>query len=399
MEKKFQKTREINKRETVKTKGLCPLAKKCGGCDFQGVPYEKQLQEKQNRVEELLGEFGKPMPILGMEDPKYYRNKVHHVFSLDMKGHPAHGIYEERSHNLLQTEECILEDEMGQAIIQTIFSLLRSFKITVYDEDSDYGLLRHVLVRRGFTSGEVMVVLVVTSPIFPSKNNFVKALRAKHPEITTVVLNVNDKNTSMVLGGRNIPLYGPGFIFDMLAGCRFRISPDSFYQINPVQTEKLYKTAIDFAGLSGAETVLDTYCGIGTIGLAAASEAGRIIGAELNPNAVKDAVSNAKANKIENATFVCMDATKFMVEAAAKGDKVDVVFMDPPRSGSTEEFVNAVGKLAPKRVVYVSCDPETQARDLTWFKKIHYNVEKIQPVDMFPFTKHVECVVLLSKLI
>lgn len=362
------------------------------------MPYEEQLAKKQKWVKGLLGEFGKPLPILGMENPKYYRNKVHHVFSRDRRGTIISGCYEARSHKVVDIEECMLEDLKSQEIIKTIKGMLRSFKILVYDEDTGYGLLRHVLVRRGFASGEIMVVLVVASPIFPSKNNFVKALRQKHPEITTVILNVNDKNTSMVLGERNITLYGPGFIKDTLCGCTFRISPNSFYQVNPVQTEKLYNTAIEYAGLKSTDTVIDAYCGIGTIGLVASKRAGKVIGVELNADAVRDARVNCKENRITNAEFYQGDAGEFMTRMAENGQKADVVFMDPPRSGSTEQFMDAVATLSPERVVYISCNPETQARDLRYMQKKGYRVEKIQPVEMFCFTEHVETVVLMSKV-
>ena len=375
----------------------CPVSRKCGGCDLQGKPYREQLAGKQKYVEELLGDFGEVNPIIGMEDPKYYRNKVHHVFARDRKGNILSGCYEEHSHRVVNIDECMLEDKRSQEIIGTVKSLLHSFKIFIYDEDTDRGLLRHVLVRRAFATGEIMVVLVVTSPIFPSKNNFVKALRDKHPDITTVVLNINDKDTSMVLGERNITLYGPGFIRDTLCGCSFRISPDSFYQINPVQTEKLYKNAIEYAGLTGRETIIDAYCGIGTIGLVASKKASHVIGVELNGDAVKDAVINCKENKITNAEFYKADAGDFMAGMADSAEHADVVFMDPPRSGSTEKFMDAVAKLAPDRVVYVSCDPSTQARDIKYFAKLGYHVRRIQPVDMFPATRHVETVCLLSK--
>ena len=375
----------------------CNISKKCGGCQFQGIPYKEQLKKKQKKEQSLLGAYGKVCPIIGMENPYYYRNKVHAVFDRDRKGNIISGIYEEGTHRVVPVENCLIEDEKSQEIIRTIRGMLKSFKIRTYDEDTGYGLLRHVLIRRGFSTGEIMVVLVTGSPIFPSKNNFVKALRKAHPEITTVVLNVNDRQTSMVLGDREKPIYGPGFIKDRLCGCMFRISPKSFYQVNPVQTEILYQTAIDYAGLTGKETVIDAYCGIGTIGLIAAKKASKVIGVELNKDAVKDARINAKENKITNAAFYQGDAGRFMVEMAAKGEKADVVFMDPPRSGSTEEFMDAVAILNPDRVVYVSCNPETLARDLAYFKKKGYRAEKAWAVDQFPATSHVETVVLLSK--
>ena len=378
-------------------KQICSVAKKCGGCQYQGVAYQEQLKRKQKMEEDLFKKFCKVEPIIGMKNPCNYRNKVQSVFGRDRKGNIISGTYEANSHRIVSVEECMIEDVKAQEIIRTVRKLLPSFKIKTYDEDSGYGLLRHVMVRRGFKSGEIMVILVLGSPILPSKNNFVKALRKEHPEISTVILNVNDKKTSMVLGDREITLYGKGFIRDELCGCTFRISPKSFYQVNPVQTEVLYQTAIDYAELTGKETVIDAYCGIGTISLIAAKHAKKVIGVELNGDAVKDAKINAKENNISNAEFYKGDAGEFMVKMAENGQKADVVFMDPPRSGSDEKFMSSVVKLNPKRVVYVSCGPDTLARDLKYFSKNGYKVKKIQPVDMFPFTEHCETVCLLAK--
>ena len=375
----------------------CNISKKCGGCQFQGIPYKEQLKKKQKKEQSLLGAYGKVCPIIGMENPYYYRNKVHAVFDRDRKGNIISGIYEEGTHRVVPVENCLIEDEKSQAIIRTIRGMLKSFKIRTYDEDTGYGLLRHVLVRRGFSTDEIMVVLVIGSPIFPSKNNFVKALRKKYPQITTVVLNVNDKKTSMVLGERDIVIYGKGYIRDTLCGCTFRISPQSFYQVNTVQTEILYKTAIEYAGLGRKETVIDAYCGIGTIGLVAAKRAKNVIGVELNPDAVRDARINAKENKITNARFYQGDAGEFMENMAENGEHADVVFMDPPRTGSDKKFMSSVIKLNPSRIVYISCGPETLARDLEYLTKHGYDVRKIQPVDMFSFTDHCENICLLTK--
>ena len=385
--------------ETKNNKNIitCPYAKKCGGCQYQGMDYTAQLKKKQKEMNKLLKDFGKPEPIIGMKDPLHYRNKVHAVFGRTRKGEIISGTYEAGTHKIVNIDECMIEDEISQSIIRTIRGLLRSFKIRTYDEDTGYGLLRHVLVRRGFTTGQVMVVLVLSSPILPSKNNFVKALRKEHPEITTVVLNVNDKKTSMVLGERDIVLYGKGYIEDILCGCTFRISPQSFYQVNPVQTERLYQTAMDYAELTGKERVIDAYCGIGTIGMVAAKKACEVIGVELNRNAVKDARTNVKLNQIKNITFYEGDAGRFMVSMAEEGEKADVVFMDPPRSGSDEAFLSSVIRLAPKRIVYVSCGPDTLARDLKYLTRNGYQVRKMQPVDMFGFTEHCEMVVQLVK--
>ena len=375
----------------------CTVSKKCGSCQYQGISYKEQLEVKQKKMNKLLKKFANVKPIIGMENPFYYRNKVHAVFDRDRKGNIICGTYEAKTHKVVPVEECLIEDKISQEIIRTIRDMLKSFKIKTYDEDTGYGLLRHVLVRRGFSTGEIMVVLVAASPIFPSKNNFVKALRKKYPQITTVVLNVNDKKTSMVLGERDIVLYGKGFIRDNLCGCSFRISPQSFYQVNPVQTEILYKTAIEYAGLGRKETVIDAYCGIGTIGLVAAGKAKNVIGVELNPDAVHDAKINARENKITNTRFYQGDAGEFMEKMAEEGERADVVFMDPPRTGSDKKFMSSVIKLAPSRIVYISCGPESLARDLEYFTEHGYTVRKIQPVDMFSFTDHCENVVLLRR--
>lgn len=375
----------------------CSVSKKCGSCQYQGVPYKEQLAAKQKRMKKLLGKFANVKPIIGMDAPFYYRNKVHAVFDRDKKGNIICGTYEAKTHKVVPIEECMIEDKISQEIIRTIRDMLKSFRIKTYDEDTGYGLLRHVLVRRGFFTDEIMVVIVIGSPIFPSKNNFVKALRKKYPQITTVVLNVNDKKTSMVLGERDIVIYGKGYIRDTLCGCTFRISPQSFYQVNPVQTEILYKTAIEYAGLGRKETVIDAYCGIGTIGLVAAKRAKNVIGVELNPDAVRDARINAKENKITNARFYQGDAGEFMENMAENGEHADVVFMDPPRTGSDKKFMSSVIKLNPSRIVYISCGPETLARDLEYLTKHGYDVRKIQPVDMFSFTDHCENICLLTK--
>ena len=379
--------------------GSCPVYKKCGGCQLQNLSYPEQLRFKQNKVVRLLKGFGRVEPIIGMDDPYHYRNKVQAAFFTNRQGKIVSGVYQSGTHRIVGIDSCQIEDRLADEIIVAIRKLLPSFRLTTYNEDTRKGFLRHVLVKRGFATGEVMVVLVTGTPIFPSKNNFVKALRGQFPQITTVVQNINPHKTNLVLGDRETVLFGRGYIEDVLCGCRFRISPRSFYQINPVQTEVLYGKAIEFAGLKGDEIVLDTYCGIGTIGIIAAKRgAGRVIGAELNGDAVRDAVVNAKANGLDNIRFFKGDAGDFMTAAAEESEKPDVVFMDPPRAGSSETFLDALIKMLPKTVVYVSCNPETLARDLGYLKKHSgYKVRKIQPVDMFPHTHHVECVVLLSK--
>lgn len=375
----------------------CPLAKKCGGCQLQNMTYERQLKWKQARCEILLKKFGKVEKIIGMENPYHYRNKVQAAFGRLKNGKIISGVYQSGSHRIVSVDSCMTEDEIADKIIVDIREMLPKFKIWTYDEDRGTGFLRHVLVKRGFSSGEIMVVLVGASGYFPMKKKFTAALLEKHPEITTVVLNINPKDTNLVLGEKEEVLYGSGYIEDTLCGCIFRISPKSFYQINPVQTEKLYGKAMELAQLDKSTSVLDAYCGIGTIGLVAAKTAGRVIGVELNRDAVKDAISNCKRNGMENARFYCADAGDFMQELAENGEKLDVVFMDPPRSGSSKKFIDSLAIAAPERVVYISCNPETLARDLNMLTHKGYKVKKICPVDMFPHTNHIETVCLLSK--
>lgn len=389
--------KEMEKKGNRKS-SLCPAAKKCGGCQFVDMPYKEQLKRKQRQAEQLLKAFGKVMPIIGMEEPAHYRNKVHAVFDFQKGRGIVSGIYQEKSHCVVPVEGCLLENEKADAIIRSVRELAKSFKYKAYDEDSGYGLLRHVLIRVGHVTGEIMVVLVLGSPILPSKNHFIKELCKLHPEITTILINVNSKRTSMVLGEKEQVIYGKGYIEDELCGRRFRISAKSFYQVNSIQTETLYQKALSYAALTGRETVVDAYCGIGTIALAAAGQAKKVIGVELNQDAVRDAVTNAKINQIKNADFYLNDAGRFLTQMAEAGEQVDVVFLDPPRSGSTEEFLDALLRINPKRVVYISCEPETLARDLKYLTgKSDYRVQEITPVDMFPFTENIEAVCFLSK--
>lgn len=377
----------------------CPVYRKCGGCQLQNMDYERQLHWKQDRCQKLLGSFGKVLPILGMEHPYHYRNKVQAAFGFDKRsGKIVSGVYQSSTHHIVPVNSCMTEDKKADEIIVSVRKLMKDFKMTAYDEDMGRGFLRHVLVKRGFVTNEIMVVFVTGTPVFPAKNNFVRALLKLHPEITTMIQNVNTKPTSMVLGEQEKTMYGPGFIVDRLCGCQFRISAKSFYQINPVQTEVLYGKAVEFAGLTGTEQVLDAYCGIGTIGIIAAKSAGNVIGVEVNPDAVRDAISNAKVNDAKNIYFYRADAGEFMAGMAEEKEHCGVVLMDPPRAGASEQFLRSLCALAPERVVYISCNPETLGRDLQFLKGKGYRAEKIQPVDMFPHTNHVECVVLLTKV-
>ncbi len=361
------------------------------------LSYPEQLKFKQAKVVKLLGSFHRVNEIIGMKHPFHYRNKVQAAFGKTRGGEIISGVYQSSTHNIVKTDCCFIEDEKADEIIVTIRKMVKDFKLTVYDDQKGNGFLRHVLVKRGFATNQIMVVLVTGTGVFPSKNNFIKELLKKHPEITTIVQNVNNKFTSMVLGEKETVLYGNGYIEDVLCGLTFRISPKSFYQINPVQTEILYSKAIEFANLKGSEKVIDAYCGIGTIGMVASKSAGQVIGCEVNPDAIRDAKVNAKINNINNISFVCADAGEFMLGMKEQGEECDVLLMDPPRAGSNKKFLSCAVALAPGKIVYISCNPETQQRDLYYLIKNGYKVKKIQPVDMFPYTAHVETVVLLQK--
>lgn len=385
-----------NKSQNNKNSKCC-VSHICGGCQYIDMPYEKQLELKQQQMEQLLSPFGYVERVIGMENPYHYRNKINVSFRRLKDGKVIAGRYEEGTHNVLSVEECYIEDKRTASIIKSIAELIRSFKMQLYNEDTGTGLIRHVQIRTGYRTGQIMVIIVTATPVFPSKNNFAKALVKRHPEITTIVQNINDKNTSMVIGARNQVIYGKGFIEDILCGKRFRISPGSFYQVNPVQTEVLYQKAIKYADLKKKEVVIDAYCGIGTIGIIAADKAKQVIGVELNSAAIKDANINCRMNKLENVDLYNNDAGKFMADLAEQEEKIDVVFMDPPRSGSDEAFLSSVVKLAPKKVVYISCGPESLARDLKYLTKNGYKVIMIQPVDLFPMTGHTEVICSLSR--
>lgn len=382
-----------------RVKPPCPYFYECGGCQLQHMNYEAELGFKENYVRRLLSKFGSFSGVIGMDNPWYYRNKVISTFGYDRGNRVVSGIYSESSHRLVPVDVCMIEDEVADKVIVSIRKLVSDFKIRIFDEDKGRGFLRHVVIRRGHYSGEIMVTLVVSSFEFPSKGNFVKALVKKHPEVACVVLNLNKRRSSVVLGNEERVIYGKGFIEDKLCGLNFGISSRSFYQINSVQTEVLYDKVVEFAGLSGEELVLDAYCGVGTIGMVVAGRARKVIGVEINADAVKNARLNAKKNDISNISFVCADASDYMVDMAKDGVGVDVVLMDPPRDGSEERFLDSILKLKPKRVVYVSCGPYALARDLEFLTRHgEYRVVDMVGVDLFPHTYHVETVVRLEKL-
>lgn len=374
----------------------CKYAKKCGACQLSNMTYEKQLSFKMANEIKLLGRFGKVEEIIGMDKPYFYRNKSQYAFGV-YKGKTVAGVYQSSTHNIIDIDSCLLTDEKADEIFTVVKKLLKSFKLKPYDEKTGQGFLRHLLIKTAFRSGETMVVIVTASREFPKKRSFINALVKNCPYITTVIQNVNSKFTSMVLGDTGEVLFGGGKITEELCGMKFRISPKAFYQINPVQTEILYGKALEFADFNGTEEIIDAYCGTGTIGLIASSKVKSVIGVEINKDAVKDAKENAKLNNVQNIEFYSADAGKFMTELSKEGRKIDAVIMDPARAGADIPFLSSLIRLSPQKVVYVSCNPETLARDLRYITKNGYKVRKIQPVDMFPHTEHIETVVLLTK--
>ena len=373
----------------------CPFFRSCGGCKYYHDDYAYSLREKQKKVNGLLSTYGRVHPIIGMEDPFRYRNKATSEVRYDFrKGRHFSGKYSPNSHKVAKITDCLIESRKSNEIVNSIVNLMSSFKYQAYDEDRETGLIRHIQVRNNKNMTQWMVVLVVADYHFPSKKNFAKALVKLHPEIRTIVLNLNNNKTSMVLGERNETIYGPGYLTDTINDLSFKISPSSFFQVNNVQTEVIYQKVLQLANLKGTETVLDAYCGIGTIGMALSGKAKSVIGVELNKDAVRDAIDNAKFNKIENVRFVQADATDYIVD---NDQQLDMVIMDPPRSGSDERFIKALIDQKINKVVYVSCNPEALADEMDQFIKGGYRATDFYPIDNFPFTDHVETVVLMSR--
>ncbi len=332
--------------------------------------------------------------VLGMKDPFHYRNKVYATFRKTKDNHLTAGMYQEGSHRIVPVTDCLIQNEKANAIIQDFVRIADRMKLTAFHEDTGFGILRHLYIRVSHSDGSVMLVIVIGARELPGSRKLVQELRKIHPEIQTIIVNQNSRRTSMILGDREKVIYGSGFIFDEIKGVRFRISSRSFFQVNPVQTEVLYQTALDLAELKQNEEVLDLCCGIGTITLLAAKRVKHVTGVEVVPQAIKDARENAKHNNISNASFVCKDITDYLSEHTIHPD---VIIADPPRSGLGESVCHALGHSGTRRIIYISCDPVTQSKDCTIIQTYGYNIKRIIPVDMFCFTNHVETVVLLTR--
>ena len=374
----------------------CNVYYQCGGCHLQHMTYEGQLQFKTNVVKKLYKEAGfeniKVNKCIGQDVPYFYRNKIQSPVKRSGKNIIA-GFYKEDSHEIIPFDKCYVQDELSNKIIKAVVVAMKENKIEPYNEDLETGIVRHILIRRA--SKETMLVLVTKVNSFAGRNNFVKSIRNKVREITTIVQNINPRHTNVILGEKENILYGKGFIVDTLCNINFKISPKSFYQINKEQCEKLYNKAIELATLNKDDIVLDAYCGIGTIGMIASKKAKLVYGVEIINDAIKDARINAKNNNINNAYFYCADAKDFMRKY--DGEAMSVVFVDPPRKGCSEQFLNSLVHFKPKKIVYISCNPETQVRDIKYLMDKGYTFNEVHPFDMFPQTFHVETIVLLER--
>ena len=386
-----------------RTTPQCALHRRCGGCQIQALSYEKQLSYKQQKVRENLiriGGFSEPevLPVLGMENPYHYRNKAQFPFGKDKEGRIVTGFYAGRTHTIVPGTDCAIGVRENKEILELILQFMNRHGIEPYNESTGKGLLRHVLIRKGFATGELMVCLVINGRSFPKAELLADAL-FKIPGMTSFSLNINRKNTNVILGEEVIPVRGKTYITDRIGDISYQISPLSFYQVNPAQTEKLYRTALDYAQLTGNETVWELYCGIGTISLFLAQKAGKVFGVEIVPQAVEDARRNAELNGMENVEFFEGKAEEVLPEKYEKeGIRADVIVVDPPRKGCDEACLNTMLKMEPERIVYVSCDSATLARDLKILcEDGRYQIEKVQPVDMFPHTAGVETVVKLVR--
>ena len=375
----------------------CNVAKKCNSCQLNNLSYSEQLKYKQSKCIKYLGSFCRISDIISMETPFAYRNKAQAVFKRERDKSISWGLYKSTTNTLVKTKECKLHTKHSNEIFNTLCALFKSFKIAPYDPFRGTGFVKSVVVREGFHSNEVMVIINGADSLFPAKKTFVSALLKKHPYITTVVTTVNKDRRKLFIGKTASVLLGDGYIKDTLCGKTFIISPQSFYQINPIQTQKLYTKAIELAKLDGTQTVLDSYCGVGTIGICASDNAKKVYAVESVKDAIIDAKKNAKLNNVKNIEFVCADAKDYIEYLKNENEKIDVAFVDPPRAGCSKEFLQSVIDMKIKTVVYVSCNIETQSRDLRILKQNGYKIEAIQPVDMFPHTNHIESVVLLSR--
>ena len=390
---------ELSKSSLKRLNPSCPYFYDCGGCHLLHMSYDEQLRFKENHVQNCIKRIGgidkEVLPIIKMEKPCKYRNKVQVSFSKDYKGNVIGGFYKEKTHQIIDNEKCLLENEVAEEIISFFKSLIVKYNIEPFDRSSNNGTIRHLLIRTGYYSKEIMLVIITKSKYLPKQKELIQELTKKFPNIVSIIHNINEGRTNHILGNVEKCIYGKNYIEDILCGLKFRISSKSFYQVNPIQTEILYNEAIKAAKLTKEDNIIDAYSGIGTIGLIASKYVKSVVGVEIVKDAVLNAEVNSKINNITNAKYYVDDASKFMINYI-KNNNANVVFVDPPRNGLEKKFIEALLISKPEKIVYVSCDPSSLARDLKLLKE-QYDIISIQPVDMFPNTHHVESVVCLER--
>lgn len=397
----YGKIVQIIKKSENRVEIDCKLYGKCGGCQLRHVNYEESLKIKegivQNLINKTLGKKANVSSIVGMGNPFDYRNKAIYPVGMDQFGKPQIGSYKQRSHEILSGNSCLIQNEISEKIANRVHEFILKNELSVYDEKTGIGLLRHLVLKVGFRSHEVMCIFVINGKDFPKEKELIKYLLSEFPEIKTIVKNINTKNTNVIMGEENINMYGDGFIVDNLGEYTFKISPNAFYQINPVQTELLYNIAIEEANLHKDDIVYDLYCGIGTIGIFLADKVRKVYGIEIVDEAIQMARENAKINEVNNIEFMTGDVEKIFMDLLKKSSTYpDVIFVDPPRKGLDSKTIENIKAIAPNKIIYISCNPATLIRDLKLFEEL-YEIKKIKPVDMFPYTSHVECVCVLNR--
>ncbi|MBU3126950.1 23S rRNA (uracil(1939)-C(5))-methyltransferase RlmD [Clostridium tagluense] len=397
----FGKLLEIIESSSSRIEPVCTIYKNCGGCNLQHIDYTGQLDFKTNRVIQVINRIGKledviVHPTLGMEKPYNYRNKVQLPVS-NKNGTIDIGFYAARSHDIINMETCHIQDKVADVVVKLTKQWMKEYNIQSYNEENHKGLLRHIMIRKGFKTGEVMVVLVTNGKNIPYKEEFIATMTKKIQGLVSVVQNINSEKTNVILGAKCVTLWGKDTITDYIGEFKFEVSPLSFFQVNSIQTEKLYSKALEYANLSGGEVVLDAYCGTGTISLFLSQKAKKVYGVEIVPEAIENAIINAKENKVNNTEFIVGEAENAIPKLISLGVQADVVVVDPPRKGCDKTLLEAISSMGPRTIVYVSCDPGTLARDLGILDELGYKTLEIQPVDMFPQTAHVECVARIEK--
>ena len=396
----YGKILEILKCSPNRVESDCATYKRCGGCSLRHIKYEETLRIKQNTVQSLINKTLKNKikaeETLGMENPYFYRNKAQYPVGIGKDGKPVMGVFANRTHEIVPIEKCMIQNQQNEKVAKFILDYITKNNISIYNENTRKGLVRHIVTKIGVKTGQIMCIIVINGYEIPNEASLTKAILAKFPEVKSIVKNINIQNTNVILGKQNVNLYGNGYIEDKLGGYTFRISPLSFYQVNPVQAERLYQIGMEAANITKDDIVFDLYCGIGTISLFMSKYAQKVYGIEIVKEAVEAAKTNAKINNVENAEFLCGDVENVLQDLLySKKVMPDIIMVDPPRKGLDKNTIQNILKVRPKKLVYISCNPATLVRDLSALEEV-YEIKKIKPVDMFPFTSHVECVALME---